>query len=162
MAAHILVVANVTATSRDLLDAIQARAAKGPIEVTLVMPGQGPGLSGREAVRERLGQALATWSAAGIEADGVVGDQDPVDAVAELWDPRHHDELIVSTLPGQSSKWIRSDLPQRLRKLTGAPLTHVVATDMRPEPHMGPPPSQEHSPLGPLAVLSWGGRGAGK
>jgi len=162
MAAHILVVANVTATSSDLIQAIKARAERGPIDVTLLVPGQGPGLGGREAGRPRLDEALAAWRKAGIEAEGVCGDANPFDAVAEVWDPRRHDEVIVSTLPGQSSKWIRSDLPARLGRHTGAPVTHVVAADMRPEPHTGPPPAHEPSPLGPLAPLAWGGRGSGK
>jgi hypothetical protein len=162
MAAHVLVVANVTATSHDLIDAIKARAERGPIDVTLLMPGQGPGLGGREAVRERLDAALAEWREAGVQAEGICGDANPFDAVAEVWDPRRHDEVIVSTLPGQSSKWIRSDLPHRVARFTGAPVTHVVATDMRPEPHHGPPPEHEPSPLGPLSVLAWGGRGSGK
>jgi hypothetical protein len=159
MAAHVLVVANVTAASTDLIQAIKDRAEKGPIDVTLLMPGQGPGLAGREAVRGRLDEALAAYRAAGIDADGVCGDANPFDAVAELWDPRFHDEVIVATLPGQSSRWISSDLPARIRRLTGAPVTHVVARDMRPEPHVSPAPEHESSPLGPLGVLAWGGRG---
>ena len=161
MAAHVLVLANVTAGSGDLIDAIRQRAEKGPIDVTLLMPGQGPGLSGREAVRGRLDAALAAWREAGIEAEGICGDANPMDAVAETWDPRRHDEVIVSTLPGQSSRWIAGDLPNRVARLTGAPVTHVVANDMRPEPHVGPPPAHESSPLGPLGVLAWG-RGAAK
>jgi hypothetical protein len=157
MAAHVLVVANVTAASTDLIAALKERALRGPIDVTLLMPGKGPGLGGREAVRGRLDESLAAWREAGIAAEGVCGDANPMDAVAETWDPRHHDEVIVSTLPGQSSKWIRSDLPQRIGKLTGAPVTHVVASDMRPEPTHGPPPPHQASPLGPLAVLGWGG-----
>jgi hypothetical protein len=161
MAAHVLVLANVTAASRDLIDAVRQRAERGPIEVTLLMPGKGPGLSGREAVRGRLDEALAAWREAGIEAEGICGDANPMDAVAETWDPRHHDEVIVSTLPGQSSRWIQSDLPSRVGRLTGAPVTHVVATDMRPEPHVSHVPEHETSPLGPLGVLAWGGaRGA--
>jgi hypothetical protein len=162
MAAHVLVVANVTAGSSALIEAIRARAERGPIELTLLMPGEGPGLSGREAVRGRLDEALEAWRSAGFEADGVCGDANPLDAVAEVWDPRRHDEVIVATLPGQSSKWILSDLPHRIARLTGAPVTHVVASDMRPEPAHGPPPAHETSPLGPLAVLSWGGRGSGR
>ena len=77
MAAHVLVVANVTAASTDLIQAIKDRAEKGPIDVTLLMPGQGPGLAGREAVRGRLDEALATYRAAGIDADGVCGDANP-------------------------------------------------------------------------------------
>jgi hypothetical protein len=158
MAAHVVVVATLTATSSDLLDALRARAERGPIDVTLVMPGQGPGRAGREAVRERLDAALAAWREAGFDAEGVAGDADPMTAVAELWDQRRHDEVIVSTLPGQSSKWIRSDLPHRVARFTGAPVTHVVAMDMRPDPVTGPPPAREKSALGPLGVLSWGGR----
>jgi hypothetical protein len=158
MATHVLVVANVTAASTDLIAAIRERAGKGPIDVTLLMPGQGPGLAGRESVRGRLDEALAAYRAAGIDADGVCGDANPYDAVAEQWDPRRNDEVIVSTLPGQSSRWIQSDLPARIRRLTGAPVTHVVANDMRPEPKVSQVPAQEKSALGPLAVLSWGGK----
>ena len=157
MATHVLVVANVTATSSDLIAAIRERAEKSPIVVTLLMPGKGPGLAGREAVRGRLDAALEVYREAGIEAEGVCGDANPYDAVAEEWDPRHNDEVIVSTLPGQSSRWMQSDLPARIARLTGAPVTHVVANDMRPEPKTSPAPAHEHSPLGPLAVLSWGG-----
>src|SRR5688572_10771481 len=159
MAAHVRVLANVTAASGDLIGAIKRRAEKGPIDVTLLMPGQGPGLSGREAVRDRLDAALAAWRDAGIVAEGICGDANPMDAVAETWDPRRHDEVIVSTLPGQSSRWIQGDLPGRVARFTGAPVTHVVASDMRPEPHHGPPPERDTSPLGPLGVLAWG-RGA--
>jgi hypothetical protein len=162
MAAHVLVVANVTAASRDLIAALQERAQRDPIELTLLMPGKGPGLTGREAVRGRLDEALAAWRAAGLQAEGICGDSNPYDAVAEVWDPRHHDEVFVSTLPGQSSKWIRSDLPSRIARLTGARVTHVVANDMRPQPQHGPPPEHDVSPLGPLGVLAWGGRGSGK
>jgi len=156
MAAHVLVLANVTATSGDLIDAITERARKGPIDVTLLMPGRGPGLAGREAVRDGLDEALEAWRSAGIEAEGICGDANPMDAVAEVWDPRRHDEVIVSTLPGQSSRWIQGDLPGRVGRFTGAPVTHVVAHDMRPAPQPGPPPVHEKSPLGQLGVLAWG------
>src|SRR5215207_4201892 len=146
MAAHVIVLANVTASSGDLIDAIRRRAGKGPIDVTLLMPGKGPGLSGREAVRGRLDAALEAWREAGIEADGVFGDANPMDALAEIWDPRRHDEVIVSTLPGQSSRWIQGDLPGRVARFTGAPVTHVVASDLRPSPRAGPPPEHEKSP----------------
>lgn len=160
MATHVIVVATLTATSSDLMGALRARAERGPIEVTLLMPCHGPGLAGREAIRGQLDAALAAWREAGIEAEGVAGDADPMTAMGELWDPRRHDEVIVSTLPGQSSKWILSDLPHRVARLTGAPVTHVVAMDMRPEPAHGPPPAREKQALGPLGVLSWGGRAA--
>ena len=158
MAAHVLVVAQVTARSADLLEALRARSARGSVHFTLLMPGQGPGLSGREAVRPRLEEAVQAWRDAGLQADGVAGDCDPGHAVTETWDPGRFDEVVVSTLPGQSSKWIAADLPHRIARLTGAPVMHVIATDMRPQPAHGPPPERERSPLGPLGVLAWGGK----
>jgi hypothetical protein len=158
MAANVLVVANLTAGSQHLLDALQARAERSPIRVTLVMPAQGPGLGGREAVRERLDEALAGMRAVGLEADGAIGDADPMEAVAECFDPAKHDEAIVCTLPGRSSKWLQYDFPHRVARFTGIPVTHVVADDLRPIPPTSPAPAHEREPLGPLSVLAWGGR----
>jgi hypothetical protein len=158
MAANVLVVANLTANSQHLLDALKARAERSPIRVTLVMPAQGPGLGGREAVKARLDEALEGMRAAGLEADGAIGDADPMEAVAECFDPARHDEAIVCTLPGRSSKWLQHDFPHRVARFTGVPVTHVVADDLRPAPATSPAPTHEREPLGPLSVLSWGGR----
>jgi hypothetical protein len=158
MAANVLVVANLTANSHYLLDALKARAERSPIRVTLVMPAQGPGLGGREAVRERLDEALEGMRAAGLDAEGAIGDADPMEAVAECFDPARHDEAIVCTLPGRSSKWLQYDFPHRVARFTGVPVTHVVADDLRPAPATSPAPTHEREPLGPLSVLAWGGR----
>jgi hypothetical protein len=158
MAANVLVVANLTANSQHLLDALKARAERSPIRVTLVMPAQGPGLGGREAVKARLDEALEGMRAAGLEANGAIGDADPMEAVAECFDPARHDEAIVCTLPGRSSKWLQHDFPHRVARFTGVPVTHVVADDLRPAPATSPAPTHERQPLGPLSVLSWGGR----
>jgi hypothetical protein len=158
MAANVLVVANLTANSTHLLEALQHRAERGAIRVTLVMPASGPGLGGKEAVRERLDEALEGMRAAGLEADGAIGDADPMEAVAECFDPARHDEAIVCTLPGRSSKWLQHDFPHRVARFTGVPVTHVVADDLRPAPATSPAPTHERQPLGPLSVLAWGGR----
>lgn len=161
MAANVLVVANLTAGSKHLLDALKARAERSPIRITLVMPASGPGLGGREAVRERLDEAIAGMREAGLDAEGAIGDADPMEAVAECFDPARHDEAIVCTLPGRSSKWLQYDFPHRVARFTGVPVTHVVADDLRPAPPTTPAPTHEREPLGPLSVLSWGGRRTG-
>ena len=158
MAANVLVVANLTAASTHLLDALKHRAERGPIRVTLVMPAQGPGLGGKEAVRSRLEEALEGMRSAGLEAEGAIGEADPMEAVAECFDPARHDEAIVCTLPGRSSKWLQHDFPHRVARFTGVPVTHVVADDLRPAPATSPAPTHERQPLGPLSVLAWGGR----
>jgi GABA permease len=158
MSAHVLVVATVTAASDDLLAALQERAQRGPVDFTLVMPATGAGLSGRRDTEPRLQEALERWREAGLRAEGAVGNSDPLDAVSEICRPGRFDEVIVSTLPGRSSRWLRSDLPYRLGALTDLPVTHVTAMSMlRPEHHAGPLPERERSPLGLLNVMAYRG-----
>ena len=156
MPAHLLVLAQRTANSPELIEALKARQERGPIHATLVMPADGPGTSDRQACRKRLEEALAAWRDAGIKCDGVVGDCVPLDALLEARDPMRHDEVIVSTLPGQSSKWLRTDLPRVVARATGLPTHHVVARDPDDAPAAAPLPEKERSSLGPLSVLSWG------
>ena len=40
-----------------------------------------------------------------------------------------YDEVIVSTLPLQISKWLRVDLPRKAKAATGLPVTHVVGSE---------------------------------
>jgi hypothetical protein len=159
MAAHVIVLANRTAAAPELIEALQHRAEKGPITVTLVMPAAGPGSADRAVARERMEAALTAWREAGIETcAGVVCDPIPLDALSEVWDPMRHDEVIVCTFPGQSSKWIRSDLPHSAARFTGVSVLHVVAHDPEKTPETSPAPAHEKAPLGPLSVLAWGGR----
>src|SRR4051812_34563876 len=161
MAAHVIVLANRTATAPELIEALVHRRERGPITVTLVMPAGGPGSAARAEAKERMEAALDAWRAAGIDVcDGVVCDPIPLDALSEVWVPMRHDEVIVSTLPGQSSKWIRSDLPHAAARFTGVSVLHVVAQDPEAAPETSPAPVHEKAPLGPLSVLAWGGKKA--
>ncbi|HYH91140.1 MAG TPA: hypothetical protein VEX67_18050 [Solirubrobacteraceae bacterium] len=148
---RVLVIANVTANSPELVAALRTRAESGPIVPTLLMPATRNGFAGKEEAGERLEAALAQWRDAGLEASGIVGDPDPVVAMHETWDPRSYDEVIVSTLPGQSSKWLQFDLPHRVRQITGLDVTHVEA-GRKNEPHYGPPPEKRAGALGPLTL----------
>jgi len=121
----VLVVANQTADSEELLEALRARSAQGSVEYTLLLPAR-PGY-GREESRKRLGEAIERLRASGVEVNGMVGDEDPVSAVKEAWDPGKYDEIVVSTLPTGTSKWLQIDLPHRVERMTGVPVRHVVA-----------------------------------
>jgi len=147
--ARVLVIANVTANSPELVAALQSRAQTGPMTATLLLPATRNGFAGKEEAQRRLDDALEQWRAAGVECAGIVGDPDPVVAVHETWDPRSFDEVVVSTLPGQTSKWLQSDLPHRVQQLTGLDVTHVEAGKKR-EPHWGPPP--ERQPASPFTL----------
>ena len=161
MAAHVIVLANRTASAPELIEALAHRSERGPIHATLVMPATGPGTAARAECKTRLEAALDAWRAAGIErCEGVVCDSVPLEALAEVWDPLRHDELIVSTLPGQSSKWVRGDLPHAAARFTGVSVLHVVAHDPDVVPDVSAAPVHERPPLGPLSVLAWGGKRA--
>ena len=161
MAAHVIVLANRTAAAPELISALLERSERGPIAVTLVMPASGPGSAARAAASQRLDAALEAWRAAGIErCEGVVCDPIPLEALSEVWDPMRHDEVIVCTLPGQSSKWLRGDLPHAVARFTQVSVLHVVAHDPQDTPEVSAAPVHEKSPLGPLSVLAWGGKQA--
>jgi hypothetical protein len=151
MAAHVMVLANRTADARELVDALLHRGERGPIAATLVMPGP--------ADQARLDAVLQTWRDAGIErCNGILSQSGPFEALAEAWDPLHYDEVVVCTLPGESSRWIRSDLPHSVARYTGVQTLHVVARPRETGLPVSPAPIHEKAPLGPFSVLTWGGR----
>src|SRR3954454_7784945 len=92
----VLVVANVTASSDELLAECRERAGRGPAEFTLLLPATG---GDRRAAKREMERATERMRAEGLEVTGMVGDRDPVVAVHEAWDPRRYDEVVVSTLP---------------------------------------------------------------
>src|SRR5579875_3039479 len=95
---NVLVLANVTATSEALLDALADRAARGPVSFTLVIPAP-TSAGGRGAAREQLEAAQAAAAERGLDLTGRVGDCDPLLAGIEAYNPAVHDEIIVATLP---------------------------------------------------------------
>jgi hypothetical protein len=155
----ILVVANVTAASDELLDALCDRAQTEPAAFTLIVPATTAG-GGGVAAQAKLTAALERLRAAGLQVDGAIGDGDPTIAVTEAWDPRRYDEIIVSTLPSALSKWLQTDLPHRISKLTGAPVSHVESAPPRPvHETVAAKLPEKHGVMTPLNVLAWGGGG---
>jgi hypothetical protein len=126
----LLVIANRTIDANAIRDAIVSRAAGGPLEVTLVAPvlsGAGSPRARRAATALRLHGAVKRLSEAGVKAEAIVGDADPIIAVKDAWDPRRFDEVIVVTPPTGVPRWMPADLPHRVERLTAARVTHVVA-----------------------------------
>jgi nucleotide-binding universal stress UspA family protein len=127
----VLVVANRTADSEELFERLVDRHREGAISVTLLAPAvwevEDPH-GGRESALRRLRSAKRRLQAQGIEVSCVLGDPDPMAAFQQEWKRGGYDEVVVSTLPGGLSKWLRVDLPSRIKRATdGKPTTHVVA-----------------------------------
>ena len=152
----VLVVANVTASSDELLAALRERARQGPTEFTLLLPTTG---GERAGTTRRLESALERMRSEGLEVSGSAGDRDPVVAVHETWDPRTFDEVIVCTLPTGTSRWLQIDLPHRIERVCDVPVRHVVAKPPpeHREPQAPPPKPEHHGILTPLETLGWGG-----
>src|SRR3954449_1875679 len=131
-AARVLVLANRTADSPRLREALLERRGRGPISVTLLVPAaweaQDPH-GGMETGPRRVRAALDTLRDTGLEVHCRVGDADPITALREAWDPDRFDEVIVSTLPSRVSKWLQIDLPRRAGGITGVPGSGVEAAD---------------------------------
>jgi hypothetical protein len=124
---NVLVIANQTVVSPELLDRIRQRARKGDASFLIVAP-QSDDEQHPEADR-RLRRALSELRGEGIEAHGQVVHPDPYTAAKHAVHDERIDEIIVSTFPGERSGWLRRDLVERLRKDTGLPVEHVVSAN---------------------------------
>ena len=134
-AARILVVANKTAATPSLLEAVRERASRGPCEFTLLVPNATHGLhkvvdpedqsqNEAEAVIELALPLLE--DAAGSPVDAMIGVPEPLAAIQDAVNLHGFDELIISTLPTRVSKWLKLDLPHKAAGL-GLPVTTVTA-----------------------------------
>ena len=143
-----LVIANQTLAEAELTEAIRQRMEAGPSSFYLLVPNTDHGdLAARisrsaplgasvadatadhlatEHAQHRLGQLLHDLENQGADAEGDVGEADPIAAVDNLLATRQFDEIILSTLPQHVSKWLRTDLPHRLHRHTGLPVTTIT------------------------------------
>src|SRR5436305_6819173 len=138
--ARVLVVANRTAATPGLIEAVRERAARGPAVFTLLVPHFTHGLhkvvdapdtdvSESEAVLEIAIPLLE--DAAGGKVEGIVGDPEPLAAIQDAINLRGFDEIILSTLPARVSRWLKLDLPSKVGGL-GLPVTPVEAKEQQP------------------------------
>ncbi|MEA3214319.1 MAG: hypothetical protein QOJ19_475 [Acidimicrobiia bacterium] len=146
-----LVVANQTISDAALTRALEERLAVGPAEFHLLVPARVAPLAGttlmvrpwsgfaifdkgaavasqdeaRRKAQLRLDSALRALRVRGAVATGEISLDDPFAAVARVLQRATFDEIIVSTLPAPLSRWMRKDLPRRLHRRFGLPVTHV-------------------------------------
>jgi hypothetical protein len=134
----ILVVANRTADSPELIAALRERTAAAPISFTLLVPAVPHGLAWAADMKAGWTEAVARAECAagrirgsGLELEEtIVGDPDPFAAVGDVLHAREFDEVVVSVLPRTVSRWLAVGLPARLRRSLDLPVTQVNASSL--------------------------------
>ena len=127
---RVLIVAYRTAATPLLLAEVRDRARRSPCAFTLVVPRPYWDPDTEEATATLALAIPLLEEAADGHVEGLVGDTDPLVAVRDAIERFGFDEVIVSTLPARVSRWLRRDLPTRVRQL-GLPVTVVTATHSR-------------------------------
>jgi hypothetical protein len=130
---RILVVANETVAGRALREEVVQRAGDDA-EVFVVAPALNTRLRhwtsdedrARVQAQGRLDASLAALAESGIAAEGVVGDDDPLQALEDALRTFGADEIIISTHPPGRSNWLERDVVGRAREAYDCPITHVV------------------------------------
>ena len=124
--ARVLIVAHRTAATPLLLNAVRARAGRSGCSFTLLVPRSywDPDTEEAQLTLELAIPLLE--QAAGGHVEGLVGDSEPFAAVRQAVEGFGFDEVIISTLPARVSRWLRRDLPRRVRGF-GLPVTVVTA-----------------------------------
>jgi membrane protein implicated in regulation of membrane protease activity len=131
---RILVVANETVGGGALRDRVEQRSSGYRTEVLVVTPALNTRLKtftsdedrAREQAQERLDASLARLREAGIEANGEVGDGDPLQAMEDALRTFGADEIIISTHPEGRSHWLERGVVDGARERFAVPITHVV------------------------------------
>jgi hypothetical protein len=122
-----LVVANKTASGEELLSHLKDKGSEQGqhLFIAVVPQVDGSGGAPREA-RARLARMLDHLNAAGLLSSGMIGDPDPYTAAMNALELFRVDDVVISTLPGERSGWMRANLVERVRGATTLPVEHVV------------------------------------
>ena len=119
---RVLIVANRTASTPRLIEAVRSRAEEGPCEFALLIPD----VTNRKEADWTIETARRLLRpAARGKVEGLVGGPDPFESVQAAVHEGDFAEIIISTLPRKVSKWLRRDLIRRVEGL-GLPVTAIV------------------------------------
>jgi hypothetical protein len=134
---HTLVVATQTVNSKDLVDRLLERARERPHRYTVICPRSGT--ITREQIASRLAATLAEMYRHEIDATGQPMSPDPYHAIVNAIEHYRIDDILISTLEGEQSRWLEEGLIEKVQGHTDKPLEHVESGTERATPSQGPP-----------------------
>ena len=119
---RVLVVANRTAATPDLLEEVRRLAHERPSEFVLLIPDASGG-SGDWTLELALPllERAAGGAVTGFAAEG----EEPLEAIRRTVEEQRIDEIVISTLPRRVSAWLKRDLPHQVERL-GLPVSVVT------------------------------------
>jgi len=123
---HTLVVGTQTIASPELVSHLKSLAAEKPHRYTIICPRSGD--LTREDVVERLARTLAELYRSEVDATGQPMSPEPFAAISNAIEHYRIDEVLISTLAGQQSKWLEEGLIERVRGITDKPVSHFEAS----------------------------------
>jgi hypothetical protein len=134
---RILVIANETLGGAALHETVTASAQDGG-QVLVVAPALNDRLrhwlsdsdEARRRASGRLLGCLAALESADVDAEGMIGDADPLQAALDALALFPADEIVVATHPAGRSNWLARGFVGRLCEASDLPVLHV---SVRPE-----------------------------
>ncbi len=129
-----LLVANESFDLAALGDVIALRADEEPAKAFVIAPALNSRLrhwvSDEDEARRnaglRLDASLERLSALGIEAHGVIGDGDPLQAISDALNEFDANEIVIAMHPAGRSHWLTNDLVGRARRRFDQPVTPIL------------------------------------
>jgi GABA permease len=133
---RLLVVANETVGGAELLDEIGERCRGHQCEILVVTPALAASRADHwasdidEAIvlaRQRMElSVIEIEQRLDLKARGEIGDSDPNVAIGDALRVFPADEIVISTHPAATSRWLENGVVERAREEIDLPITHVV------------------------------------
>ncbi len=131
---RILVIANETVGGEELLSILRQKSEGVRERVHVVCPALNSQVrhwasdedAARAAAQDRLGASLGRLREHGVQADGEVGDGDPLQAIEDALRTFGADEIVISTHPEGRSHWLERNVVGLARERFDVPISHVV------------------------------------
>lgn len=153
---RILVIANETLRAEELIAELRGRTEQKRAKVRVVAPAlvdsrfkhqAGAVDEGIAEAQERLEATLEELRSHGVDAEGSVGDADPMLALQDAVGIFPPDEVVISTHTPDRSRWLEQGFPDQARRELDVPVTHVVGAsaggDVRHLEPKAPEPREE-------------------